>query len=501
MKEQKYDPEKAIEELSEKEKIYLSDSSEAEALKLAGFLPLVHNELLSFLKKKKPNGFYILYIVDPERKENKYPVKIKYEGKEEVEGKKKEKYKMPEWIKKLLEQEGLWNYIVCEELDKKHKGDIATKEIIFLCCIGRLVKNKKPFSFNSLILSPSSSGKDHLVASVLKLIPKEDIEVYGRISAKALNYLHTVEDEPDYDYDGKIMYLKEITEEILNNEVMKEFTSGEDKISKVAITKQKGGGIDVKTIRGHPEVFTTTATTIPNEEIRNRFNVVGLDTSEEQTGLSFMEEELKHDEDILKYISNLKPRDIEIPKKIFNFIKNAFPKNKVRYRRDFQKLLDYVKTLALFHGRKIAEPEDYDRAKDIFMNAFSTSADIPLKDLEDRIVKILEKIKEPMYATQILNELGGIISKQALYPKLRNLVMKEILEELTDRTPVNDKGIGGYVIQNYVLTEEFKEKKHFKLPNYNEDSKDSKDNKDNKDNKHSKAKKEGKELVPEGKDT
>ena len=135
------------------------------------------------------------------------------------------------------------------------------------------------------------------------------------------------------------------------------------------------------------------------------------------------------------------------------------------------------------------------------MNAFSTSADIPLKDLEDRIVKILEKIKEPMYATQILNELGGIISKQALYPKLRNLVMKEILEELTDRTPVNDKGIGGYVIQNYVLTEEFKEKKHFKLPNYNEDSKDSKDNKDNKDNKHSKAKKEGKELVPEGKDT
>ncbi len=362
-------------------------------------------------------------------------------------------------IKQLLEKRKLWDKIVLDELDKKHKGDIPAKEIIFLCCVGRLLKNKKPYSFNCLVLSPSSAGKDHLVASVLKLFPSDDIEIFGRISARALNYLHTTDKEPEYNYDGKVIYLKEIEEEILNNEVMKEFTSGEEEYSKVAITKQRGAGVDVKEIRGHPEVFSTTATTIPTEEIRNRFNIVGLDLSDEQTELSFMEDIEEYDESIIKFLSDLKPCSVKIPNKLFNFIKKNFQKNKIRYRRDFYKLLDFVKVIALFHGRKIADGNDYDRAKDIFMNAFSSASDIPLKDLDDRTVKVLERVNEPMSAKKILNELGGIISIQALYPRLRNLVAKEILEELTDR-------IGGYVIQNYILSEEFKDKKPFKLPNY-----------------------------------
>ncbi len=114
MKEQKYDPEKAIEELSEKEKIYLTDPQEAEALKLAGFLPLVHNELLAFLKLKKANGFYILYVADPERKENKYPVKIKYEGKEEIE-------------KDSEEEKGEWNFTY---LDDKGKEKVSIPKVV-----------------------------------------------------------------------------------------------------------------------------------------------------------------------------------------------------------------------------------------------------------------------------------------------------------------------------------------------------------------------------------
>jgi len=362
-------------------------------------------------------------------------------------------------IKELLDKRELWDYILHNELSKKHRGNIASKEVIFLCAVGRLVQNKKPYSFNCLVLSPSSSGKDHLVASVLKLFPRDDIEIFGRISAKALNYLHTIDEEKDYNYDGKIIYLKEIEEEILNNEVMKEFTSGEEEISKVAITRQKGAGVDVKEIRGHPEVFTTTATTIPNEEIRNRFNIIGLDLSAQQTEISFMDDEEEYSEDIKKYLSGLKSYDVKIPKKLFNFIKKSFPKNKIRYRRDFYKLLDFVKAIALFHGNKIADGDDYNRAKDIYMNAFSTCADIPLKDIDNRIVKVLENAEVPLSAKKITDELGGIISIQALYPHLRNLVVKEILDEVSDR-------IGGYVVNNYILSEEFKDKKPFKLPNY-----------------------------------
>jgi len=80
----KYDPKKEIEKISKKHKIYLTDPSEAEALEIAGFLPLVHKELLSFLEQEKKDGFYILYVTDPNHKEHKYPCKIKYEGSEKV---------------------------------------------------------------------------------------------------------------------------------------------------------------------------------------------------------------------------------------------------------------------------------------------------------------------------------------------------------------------------------------------------------------------------------
>lgn len=85
--EEKYNPKEAIEKLSEEKKIYLTDSSEVEALELVGFLPLVHKELLAFLEQDKKDGFYILSITDPNHKEFKYPCKIKYEGAEMVEAK------------------------------------------------------------------------------------------------------------------------------------------------------------------------------------------------------------------------------------------------------------------------------------------------------------------------------------------------------------------------------------------------------------------------------
>ena len=82
---------------------------------------------------------------------------------------KEEPYKISNRIQKLLEKDKLWDYIVLDELNKKHIGDEKTKEVVFLCAIGRLVKNKKSYSYNCLVLSSSSAGKDHLLNSVLKL--------------------------------------------------------------------------------------------------------------------------------------------------------------------------------------------------------------------------------------------------------------------------------------------------------------------------------------------
>lgn len=379
-------------------------------------------------------------------------------------------------INTLLKEGRLWDRIVLDELDKKHIGDKKAKEVIFLCSLGRLVKNKNSYAFNVLVLSKSSAGKDHLIGSVLKLFPRGDYETYGRTSATALNYLHSIEEQKEgeefiepYDYDGKILYLREISDTSLNNEVMKEFTSGEDKVSQIAITKSKGGGIDIKKILGHPCVFCTTANTIPTEETRNRYNIIGCDESDEQTIKTMGYEPSEYSEDIKNFIAGLKPHNVEIPKEIIDFIKSYLSKTKIklRFRRDFPRLLDFIKAVTIFHqaerrnetGTLQANWEDYEIAKEVYMNAYSTPSRIPLKEIDSRIVKMLEKEDKPLQAREIWDRLNGFVSLQALYHHLANLKNKEILNELTIRTePLN------YEADVYVLSEEFKDKTPFNLP-------------------------------------
>ena len=388
----------------------------------------------------------------------------------------KKPYKIPEKIKKLLDSGKLWDKIVIDELNRKHVGDIKTKEIIFLCFIGRFVKNKKTFSFNNLVLSVSSAGKDHLVGSVLKLFPKEDYEIWGRTSTKTFNYLHNLEEEPDFDYNGRIVYLKEITEGILNSEVMKEFTSSEEQITQIAIPKQRtklsSPGVDVVQIRGHPVVISTTATSTPSDEIRNRFNIVGLDETEEQTKRARKNITEEYSKEIKDYLSSLRVCEVEIPDKLFNFIDKHFPSNKVRYRRDFPKFLDFVRAKTIFnqairrkHKENIlrATSEDYNSARDVFMNAYSKLSDIPLKDVPKRIIKVLEEEKKPLSAREICEYLNGYISIQNLYPHLNDLMFKEIIEEIMDRGEFDKP------TTKYLLSSEYKDKKPFKLPIYEDE--------------------------------
>ena len=385
----------------------------------------------------------------------------------------KKPYVMPNRIKTLLEKGKLWNELVIDELDKKHLGDIATKEIIFLCCIGRFVKNKQTFSFNNLVLSVSSAGKDHLVGSVLKLFNPEDYETWGRTSTKTFNYLHNLEDEPDFNYDGKIVYLKEITEGILNSEVMKEFTSAEEEITQIAIprprTKLTPPGVDIVQIKGHPVVIATTATSTPSDEIRNRFNIVGLDETEEQTKRARKNTKEKYSDDVMEFLEDLKVCEVEIPDHLFKFIDKHFPTNKVRYRRDFYKFLDFVRAKTIFNqhirtkhkgGILRATEEDYNSARDIFINAYSKLSDIPLKEIPKRIVNVMEKRETPLSANEICLALEGYVSIQGLYPHLHDLKFKEIINEITN------KGEWEKPTSKYVLSEEFKDKKPFELPIY-----------------------------------
>jgi len=355
-------------------------------------------------------------------------------------------------IKNLLDKRLLWDYIL-DELEKKHVGDIAAKEIIFLSAIGRLVKNKKPYSFNVILHSESSAGKDHLVESVLSLFPNDDIEAFGRISKTALTYLHDSKKEPFFSYDGKILYLEEVTEDILNNEIMKVFTAG---LTKSAITKDQAA--EVIEVNGKPVVICTTATSKPTSEILNRFSIVKLDESEEQTKRTYAHEEEEYDEEIIDFLFKMKPREINIPIRMRQKIAQGFPANKTSMRRAFPRFIDIVKAIAAFHNNERVTWEDYDLAVRIFRNYRSGISSIPLKKEDQRIVKLLEDSEEPLSAPEISINMEGYLTKRRVYDHLNNLENNEIIESFDLRDNF------GNPVKKYKISEEMKDKNPIQLP-------------------------------------
>ena len=211
-------------------------------------------------------------------------------------------------------------------------------------------------------------------------------------------------------------------------------------------------------------MFCSTAKTIPSEEIRNRFNIVGLDLSDEQTERIFKFEGGVIDEDMVKYLSEIEEKEVMIPKKIKDFMIKNFPKNKLRFRRDFRRLEDFIKAHAILYGRSIVDAKDYNRGKDVFVNAFASASDLPLKEIDKEIIRVLEKGEEPLSASEIHKEIekGEKFTIKTIYEHLTELEEKEIISSFQDRV------LSGYFVTKYNLTKEFKDKKPFILPNYEE---------------------------------
>ena len=356
----------------------------------------------------------------------------------------------------MKSKRGAWDKIVIDELGKKHTGDNPSKEIILLCALGRLVENKKPFSFNVIVHGSSSAGKDHLIKSVLDLFPKADIEHYGGLSPKALKYMHDVKEDSKFSYDGKILYVEDIEGKSLNDDVMRGFTSGAPKSVIVHEHRAK-----IKESKGKPVVMTTTASIIPTEEILNRFIIVKVDESEEQTNRIKLFEEEPYSKRIIEQIASLKMLDVEIPVRLMKKIAKAFP-SRIRDRRDFIRFLDWIKAVAVFHQRNRASTEDYDIAKDCFMNAYFGVANIPLQIIDKKIVEVLEKAEDPLSISRISDYMGKFIDKRNLYIHLDSLENYGIIEKLA----IKEEKFK--VMAKYVLSAEMREKNPIKLPNSEE---------------------------------
>ena len=368
----------------------------------------------------------------------------------------------------LLEKKCFWDRVVIDELGKKIVGEISKREIIFLCGIGRLVINSAYSSFNLLVHSESSAGKDYITKNVLKVFPNSYVFSRTRISPTVLNYWKPFQSLGQDNWNGCILYLPDISDSILNSDAMKLMCSDG---SHITIT-EKGQAVDVE-IKGKPVIFSTTANSTPNEEILNRFSIVHLDESEEQTRkiINMHAERISegldcsYSKEVIKALSNLKRVRVIIP-----FAKNIakiFPVDKISQRRNFERFLDYIKAVAAFYqyqrekdgeNQIIAEWEDYDKERDIFTNIQCGVSSIPINKRQKEIVKVLSKESEELCAADIHKRLDNYIALKNLRLHIDSLVNLKILEVHHGTDAINRE------IIKYKLSEEYLNFKPIKLP-------------------------------------
>ncbi len=302
-----------------------------------------------------------------------------------------EKDEIPQLLKKpdLLE-------IINKEFNKRIIGEEETRKAIFICACGVFVKNLNAV-FNILVNGESSVGKSWVTRNVLSILPEN---IFGkdtyrtRISSKALTYWHNSKVEPDWTWDGKVLYLEDVGNDILNSDVFKVMTS--EGSTATIVGRYKGKNIELPStfdieIEGKPIMFITTATGTPFEEIKNRFFLIDLDESENQTD-KIMEMQTKwaikgeidkYDEGIKQALSYLKRVEVILPlwaEQIRKFIPR---KDVLRWRREFPRLLEIIKCSAALHQYQrekvgdmvIANEQDYEIAKQV-MGKISASSGV-----------------------------------------------------------------------------------------------------------------------------
>lgn len=343
----------------------------------------------------------------------------------------------------ILTSPGLFNLVIAET-EKRIVGERDTKETIFLCTCGRFVENAKSTSYHLLVNSESGAGKDHAVSNILKALPKDSYLKRTRISPTVLNYWKTVEAEPEWSWNGKILYLEDVSNAVLNCEALKVMLSGGSHATIVINGKAKE-----LQINGKPIVFLTTASANPSKETLRRVVIVNLDESNEQTK-AIMEVEARlaregktkeYDTDIPRALRHLQRIKVKIP--FSEVLHGIFPHEHVIIRTNFPRFIDYIKASVALHqfqrkkdseGYYLAEGKDYEVARGVFKKITSNPFTIPLTKDQKRILEVFkkldsEKLERGKYAVSDLEAHISFITDRMLRNHLDKLTENGFLKK------------------------------------------------------------------------
>jgi len=408
-----------------------------------GWLRQVKDDSIGYVIESKINDW-----ID----ETKYPL-TKYSKKENIEEPKGDELS-------LLKNPDLLN-IINNEFDKKIVGEIETRKAMFLNCCGKYVKNCSIASYNLCINSNSGAGKDWTGKNVIKLFPSKDVVIRSRISPTAFTYWHNSKFEPDWTWEGKICYLVDVSNAILNHEVFKLMCS--DGNFSTIVINQKATDIEIK---GKPVMFITTASASPNNEMLRRFPFCELNETINQTkaiqskqaDAALEGKSLEYNPLITEALSKLNMVKVKIP--FAKELVKSFPSEHLIMRTHFQRLLDYIKSSAALHqyqretdeeGFIIAKTEDYDNATIPLKVTTSNPFMIPLSKKQKMLLAECEKLYK--FSVKKIEPHIPFLSQSKIYKALDKLQELGFLTSYSVETEKSKKSVRYYEFINLEMKE------------------------------------------------
>jgi hypothetical protein len=361
------------------------------------------------------------------------------------------------------------------ELDKKIVGEVESRQVVFLCANGRLVENANKTSYNLFVNDDSGVGKDYIIINVLKIIPEQSWIKRTRIGEKTFTYWHNAKFEPDWTWDGKVFYNEDISNSVLNCDVLKVMAST-GSIATIIINQI---AVDIE-IKGKPVLIITTASATPSRENVRRYSILNLDSGINQTkaiikkqgeeGAEGITEE--YDEDIIEAQKYLKRVKVKIPHApIIAEYFNQRDDLHVIMRTHFNRFLDFIKSSTAFHqyqrlvdddGFLVAQKEDYEIARACLEKLTSNPFMIPLTKDQKKLLKILRDVPSTIkggqkslnedeedegYSVGELEEYVDFMSDRWLRSELDKLTEFGFLKKGSKKQDASDKKI---IVYSYI---------------------------------------------------
>lgn len=324
--------------------------------------------------------------------------------------------------------------------------------------------------------------KDKNIEQEEKIIKKEILIKRSRISPAVLTYWHNAKDEPEWSWDGKILQLLDISDNVLNSEVFKVFCSDENDSS---ILNPRTHKVENLRINGKPVTISTSASAVPNSETIRRQSIINLTESEEQTDLIMKRHcELAKkgiyppiNKNISVALHKLERYNVSIP--FADLIPSHFPKKHVVMRTLLPRFLDFIRASACLHqfqrekdedGFIIAVGKDYDIARECIETIKSNKYMIPLTITQKKILARFEediengKLKPDCLHGNLvkLQSTFNFLSRHGLETNLGILASYGIIETYNDTDDYNRD------IMKYKLNPNYTGSIETKLPSFEE---------------------------------